>query len=206
LSTNGAKSTMTETRRPDRRRATAERNVKAILDAAEGLLRDGEQPSVSAVAARAGVSRPTVYAHFADRERLITALVERAVTRTIDALAAAELDRDPPVDALRRMLASSWRELDRGEGLARASAATLSPEAMRRAHESIRAAIGELIRRGRAEGTFRTDLPADWLAAACLALIHAAAEEVYEGGLDQRAALELLTASVVELFVGPVEP
>jgi TetR/AcrR family transcriptional regulator, mexCD-oprJ operon repressor len=203
LSTDAAKSTMTKADRPDRRRETAERNVEAILDAAEGLLRDGEQPAVSTVAARAGVSRPTVYAHFGDRERLIAALVERAVTRTIEALAAAELDRDPPVDALRRMLATSWRRLDRDEGLARASASALSPEAMRHAHESIRATIGELTRRGRAEGAFRTDLPADWLIAACLALIHAAAEEVYEGGLDQGTALELLTASVVELFVGP---
>ena len=49
----------------DHRRATAERNVEAILDAAESLLGDGEATSIAAVAGRAGVSRVTVYAHFA---------------------------------------------------------------------------------------------------------------------------------------------
>ena len=44
-------------------RQVAERNVEAILDAAEELLQQG-QANISAVAVLAGVSRVTVYAHF----------------------------------------------------------------------------------------------------------------------------------------------
>jgi len=55
----------------DHRRAVAERNVEAILDAAEALLEEAAQTSFAAVATRAGVSRPTVYAHYATREALL---------------------------------------------------------------------------------------------------------------------------------------
>ncbi len=48
----------------DHRRATAERNVQAILDSAEQLLERREPVSIAAVATHAGVSRVTVYAHF----------------------------------------------------------------------------------------------------------------------------------------------
>jgi len=61
----------------DHRRATAERNVAAILDAAEELLSQPGPASVAAVAARAGVSRVTVYAHFPTWEALLEAVVER---------------------------------------------------------------------------------------------------------------------------------
>jgi hypothetical protein len=73
---------------------------------------------------------------------------------------------------------------------------------MRRAHESARAMIGKLIERGRREGAFRADLPDSWLITSSLALIHAAAEEVRDGQLDSNAALDLLTATITELFVG----
>jgi hypothetical protein len=75
---------------------------------------------------------------------------------------------------------------------------------MRRAHESARAVIRGLLERGRHEGAFRTDVPMGWLITSSLALIHAAAEEVRAGELDTQAALDVLTATVTELFVGPV--
>jgi TetR/AcrR family transcriptional regulator, mexCD-oprJ operon repressor len=65
----------------DHRRAIAERNVEAILDAAEQLLERRSQATIAAVAKEAGVSRVTVYAHFATREKLLEAIVERAVER-----------------------------------------------------------------------------------------------------------------------------
>jgi AcrR family transcriptional regulator len=97
----------------DHRRATAERNVEAILDAAGRLLERGGQPTIVAVAGEAGVSRVAVYAHFATRERLLEAVVERAVRRTTEALDAVEPERGPPLEALRRVLDAGWRDLDR---------------------------------------------------------------------------------------------
>jgi AcrR family transcriptional regulator len=187
----------------DSRQVTSERNLVAILDGAERVLQRGEQASVSAVAAEAGVSRPTVYAHFPDLERLLEALVERTVRRTMAALDSAEPDRGFAVDALPRLLAGSWEELSRHEDIARASAADLSADAMRRAHQTARAVIAKLIERGRREGAFRTDVPAGWLVTSCLALIHAAAEEVRTGELDSNAALDVLSVTITDLFAGP---
>jgi hypothetical protein len=63
--------------------------------------------------------------------------------------------------------------------------------------------IGKLIERGRREGAFRTDVPAGWLVTSCLALIHAAAEEVRTGELDSNAALDVLSVTITDLFAGP---
>lgn len=183
--------------------ATAARNLEAILDGAQRLQARGEQATISAVAAEAGLSRPTVYAHFPDRRRLLEALVQRAVDRTMAAVRSAEPDRGPAGDALGRVLTASWEHLARNEAIARAAAAELSPGAMRRAHESARGAIGDLLARGRREGAFRTDLTPEWLVTSCLALIHAAAEEVRAGELDSVAALQALLHTVAELFAGP---
>lgn len=187
---------------PDFRQAIVERNVASILDATERVLERGGQPSISTVAAEAGVSRPTVYAHFHDRQRLLEALVERTVRRTMAAIELAEPERGPAAEALPRLIDASWQHLGRYEYLARISAAELSSDAMRRAHEAARAVIGKLVERGRREQAFRSDVPSEWLVTSSLALIHAAAEAVRAGELEADAALAVLTVTVVDLFKG----
>jgi TetR/AcrR family transcriptional repressor of mexCD-oprJ operon len=189
-----------ETPATDSRRVIAERNLQAILDAAERLLQRGEQPSISAVASEAGVSRPTVYAHFPDRRELLRGLVERTVQRAMSAIEAAEPDRGPAPDALQRLIASSWQQIAGHDEIARAAAHELSAEAMRQAHESARGVIGKLIERGRRDGSFRTDVPADWLVTASLALVHAAAEEVRTGQLDAETAPNTLSLTISDLL------
>lgn len=193
---------MGDTQTQDSRQATAERNVEAILDATQRLLQRREQASISAIATEAGVSRVTVYAHFRDRQRLLEALVERTVGRAMAAIESAEPERGPAVGALRRLLAASWEELGRHEEVGRASAAELSADAMRRAHQAARAVIRKLVLRGRREGVFRSDVAVDWLVTSCLALIHAAGEEVREGELDPKVALDVLSVTVADLFAG----
>ena len=193
---------MPDAKLQDSRKAVAERNVEAILDGAERLLQRGKQASISAVATEAGVSRVTVYAHFRDRRRLLEALVERAVGRALTAVESAEPDRGPAVDAVGRVIAASWEAVDRNEEIARAAAAELSADAMRRAHEAARGVFRRLVERGRSEGTFRTDVSADWLATVFLALIHATAEEVRAGELERDAAVDALRVTVADLFVG----
>jgi TetR/AcrR family transcriptional repressor of mexCD-oprJ operon len=171
----------------DHRRTIAERNVAAILDAAAALLERRTRASIAAVAAEAGVSRVTVYAHFPTREELLAAVVERAVRRATAALDAAEPDRGAPLEALDRVVAAGWRELDRNAAVAQAAAEEL---------------IRELVDRGRAEGAFRTDLPADWLATSCFALMHACGDDVRAGRLEATAALGVLTATVRDVVVG----
>jgi TetR/AcrR family transcriptional regulator, mexCD-oprJ operon repressor len=118
----------------DHRRATAERNVAAILDAAEELLSQAGPASIAAVAARAGVSRVTVYAHFPTWEALLEGVVERAVGHTTAVLASADLEAGPPMEALRRLIAAGWQEVGRHAAMAAAAARWLSTEAMGRSH------------------------------------------------------------------------
>jgi TetR/AcrR family transcriptional regulator, mexCD-oprJ operon repressor len=184
----------------DHRRATAERNIEAILDAAERLLERGSQPTMVAVAGEAGVSRVTVYAHFATLEQLLEAVVERAVQRTTEALDAVEPERGPPPEALGRIVDVGWRDLDRNSAIAQAASEQLTPEALRRAHEAAHRRLRKLIDRGRRSGDFRTDVPAEWLVAAFHALIHAAGDEVRAGRMRAGAARSALDATVHDLF------
>jgi TetR/AcrR family transcriptional repressor of mexCD-oprJ operon len=188
-----------ETPVTDHRRATAHRNVQAILDAVEDLLERREQPTISAVAAQAGVSRVTVYSHFPTSEALLEAVVQRAVDRTAVVLDAAQPDSGPPLDALRRLLAAGWRELGRNGEIAAAAATQLSPAALTRSHETAHQRVRELVDRGQADGSFRTDLPAGWLVTSCFALIHACADEVRAGRIEPEGALDMLTATIRDL-------
>jgi TetR/AcrR family transcriptional repressor of mexCD-oprJ operon len=180
----------------DHRRATAERNVERILAAAAALLARGDAASTSAVAAEAGVSRPTVYAHFPTRTELVEAVTTRAVDEAVQALQQARLDEDDPLTALDRLVALAWHEIERHGAIALASADQLPPKAMNRAHTALRAPIGALIRRGQEQGAFRTDLPERWIVTSYFALMHAAGDEVRAGALKREDAVAVLRPSV----------
>jgi TetR/AcrR family transcriptional repressor of mexCD-oprJ operon len=194
---------MAAPRASDHRRRIADRNVAAILDAAQALLERRAAVSIAAVAATAGVSRVTVYAHFATWEALLEAVVERATRRTTAALEEADPDHGPPLEALERVLVAGWRELARNSAMAQASGEQLSPAALARAHDPIHARLGRLVERGRADGSFRTDLPAAWLLTSALALAHACAQEVRAGRIGEPDALQVLTVTIRDLFTGP---
>ncbi|MDQ3759631.1 MAG: TetR/AcrR family transcriptional regulator [Actinomycetota bacterium] len=186
----------------DHRRAVAERNVEAILDAAEGILARHQPATISTVAEEAGVSRVTVYAHFSDRKQLLAAVVERAVGRWIQATERIDTTRGPADEALRRVLEAGWQEISRSSGIAAAAAAELDPSAMRASHDMGQRVIRRLVARGRKEKAFRTDVPAHWLVSAFFALIHAAHAEVSDGRLKPKTARDALLKSVPDLFRG----
>ena len=187
----------------DHRRATAERNIGAILDSAAALLERGTQPSITAVASEAGVSRVTVYAHFATLEDLLAAVMERAVYAARAALEAAEPQRGPAVDALDRVIAAAWQELDRNRAIAQATAEHLIPAEVIRTHDAALHPVRRLVQRGRRQGAFRKDLSTDWLVTSFFALLHACGDEVRSGRMDAAKAPAVLTTSVRDLFVGP---
>ena len=192
---------MTDTA-PDHRRATAERNSGAILDAVETLLERGSQISVTAVAAEARVSRMTVYAHFPAREDLLGAAIERAVQRAGVAMEAAELQKGSALDVLGRVIDIAWRELDRNRAVAAAGADHLASAEIMRLHDAAMRPIRDLLERGREEGVFRSDLPADWLVTAFFALLHAGGDEVRRGSMEVDAAPAVLTTTIRSLFTG----
>jgi TetR/AcrR family transcriptional repressor of mexCD-oprJ operon len=187
----------------DHRRATAERNVQSILDAAEALLRDGRTASIAAVAARAGVSRVTVYAHFSTREAILEAVVERAVARALGAFDAATSGASSATEALERAVTASWAELSRHASIAEAAAAQLGPDTLRRTHESANAHARRMFESGMEAGEFRTDVPAEWLVSVYHALLHAAGDDVRAGRLDGATALHALTTTMRAAFAPP---
>jgi TetR/AcrR family transcriptional regulator, mexCD-oprJ operon repressor len=191
---------MTTQRSTTYHREVATRNAGAILDAAEELLRQEGHATISAVAAQAGVSRVTVYAHFPTWEALLEAAVERAVLRIMTALEAASPADGPATEALERILASGWQHLARYQAMAQAVSELLSPEAVTRTHQAAHDTIASQLARGQADGSFRTDLPASWLVHASIALIHACNDGVRAGRIDPGDALRILTTSIRDLF------
>jgi AcrR family transcriptional regulator len=155
----------------DHRRATAQRNAASILDAAERLLARRTPLSMVAIAAEAGVSRPTLYAHYRSIAEIVEAAVERSVVGSLAAFQEARPEDGPADQALLRMAEASWRQLERYEALARGAAEHLPAGAAHRSHGAMLAPLQALIDRGRREGAFRTDLPADWLVSLYFALV-----------------------------------
>ena len=187
----------------DHRQAIAQRNVQAILDAAEALLERRAPASVANVAAEAGVSRVTVYAHFPTREAILGAVVERAVQRVSASLDAAEPDRGTAAEAFERVIAVCWQALSRSPAMAQAAAEQLSSDAMTRAHEAGYRRIASLIERGRKDGSFRTDLPTAWLVTCCFSLMHACGDHVRAGRMNEKTALRTLTTTLCDLITPP---
>jgi TetR/AcrR family transcriptional repressor of mexCD-oprJ operon len=77
---------------------------------------------------------------------------------------------------------------------------------MHAAHHDAVALFGQIVARGRSDGSFRQDLPVAWLVNACVGLMHAAAATVHSGQMHAHAASDVLTVSVIELCVGPRLP
>jgi AcrR family transcriptional regulator len=182
-----------------RRRADADRNVAAILDAALKLLGDRPDASMDDIAQAAGITRQTIYAHYPSREALVAAVRERAMADTVAALDAADLKRGSPAEALDRLVGAGWHTLGRYPNLA-SLRREMSLQEQHDLHRPILDRLQPLIRRGQREGIFDSRLPAGWLLAAFLGLAHTAAEEVAAGRMSTEEAGRALRESAWALL------
>src|ERR671928_210307 len=133
----------------DHRRATAQRNAASIVDAAERLLARRTPLSIVAIAAEAGVSRPTLYAHYRSIPEIVEAAVERSVVASLAAFEEARPEDGPAHEALLRMAEASWQQLGRYEALARGAAEHLPAGAVHRSHQAMLAPLQALVDRQR---------------------------------------------------------
>lgn len=183
-----------------RRRADAARNVRAILDAATTLLGERPEASMDAVAAAAGVSRQTVYAHFPTRDDLVGAVIDGLTTETMAAIDAVDLDRGDALDTLVRLVDASWATFDRYPVLLQGTDRRVTHGPDRDRHEPVTERLTRLIRRGRRSGAIGTDQPVSWQVAAVVALGHATGEEVGAGRLSAAKAPGVLRSALVRLL------
>ena len=99
-----------------RRRRDAEVNRDSLLEAAMRALLDDPDAGLDAVASAAGLSRRTVYGHFASREVLVAALADRAAEHVADVVRQVRAETDPgehPLTTMARLEVSLWRAIER---------------------------------------------------------------------------------------------
>ncbi|MED7924932.1 TetR family transcriptional regulator [Nonomuraea sp. LP-02] len=182
------------------RRADAERNIAAILEAATRLLSADPAASVADIAKAAGVGRVTLYGHFPSREALVDAVLEHAVGLADAVLDDPALDEGPAPEAMAALLRSAWEVLDRHRRLFVAADRIMATERIREHHERPLRRVERLIERGRRDGDFRTDLPLPWLVTTFFSIIHSAAQEREAGRLPAEDVERVLITTMLSLL------
>lgn len=150
---------------------------------------------MSAIASAAGIGRVTLYGHFGGRDELVEAALAAAVEKSDRLLADVDLSGDP-LDALVRLIRSSWQQVEVNSAALDAALAALGPEHVRSSHDTVLTRVRELIERGQNSGAFRADLTAEWLAAVVYSTLHAACAEVAAGRLSPDVAGSFIEATV----------
>lgn len=187
------------------KRADARKNIAAILDAATECLARDPDASVNDIATAAGVGRVTLYGHFESRGALVAEVVERAMREGDTVLEAVGLTGDPRA-ALGRLLDASWHVTHRYGGLVIAAQAALPESDFLEAHDKPVQRVQRLLRRGRREGCFRTDMPVDWQVMTIQGVIHAASGAVHRGEVAAERAPGLIRATVLAALTPPGTP
>lgn len=169
-------------------RADAARNREAILDVADGLLAtQGAALSTAEVARQAGVGAGTVFRHFATKEALLRAVVERRLERMtaqVDALAL-----DDRGEALFGFFEQFVEQSVQKRSLMQALTAlgVDVPTMFREAGAPLRAAIAALLARAQAQGVVRGDIEVGDIFDLLLAIAHAARHAGWQPGARRQA-------------------
>ena len=115
------------------------------------------------IAERAGLNKRLIYYYFEDKEKLFEAVLEQAYLHIREAERELNLLNLKPADAVRRLVEFTWNYyLDHPEFLTLLNSANLhkarhlqGSERVREMNSPLIAMLGEILERGRKEGSFR---------------------------------------------------
>lgn len=180
-----------------------EQTRHALLDAArERFARDGyRRTSVADISRDAGVGGTTAYVHFANKEALFFAAVDRDLAALFDEFAAALLSVGPKEDVAERLLPAVLATID-DHPLARRLLAGLEPEVTARvletdAFSALRSHVTGLLDAAQSAGGIRADVDAEMLADGLVSTVVAVAMASVQIG---EAVLDTFGAGLTELL------
>jgi AcrR family transcriptional regulator len=201
-------SDLVDTRPAEGEGAGAGNRREAILTAAARVIsqRGVRGLRVEEVASEAGVSPPLLYYHFASRQGLVRAALERASDKApsaalrsgenamsgyeaVDEALLAELDEERSV----RDNAIVWGEVS--------ATAVFEPELredVRRVTETWRDTVAHAIRRGMEDGSIRDGIDPDQAAEVLVTLVDGLCNRWLAGAMERERARNLLRATVRE--------
>jgi AcrR family transcriptional regulator len=145
------------------RRADAVRNRERILDAAgQAFATGGPEVPLDEIARRAGVSQATLFRHFAGRDELVAAVVDRRFVDQVEPVIEAAVAADDPWAGLCAVIEATVR-------LGPNSRAWHDTMVMAKQHELVSndarrrflGVAGALLERAQRAGTARTDIGVD---------------------------------------------
>jgi AcrR family transcriptional regulator len=186
-----------------RKRSDAVRNRAAILSSAISVLADTPTASMREIAVASGTGRTTLYRHFPDRDALIAAIVDRifAEARVLTARALSEAGDHDPVEVMSDLSVELAGLGDRYRFLAQLphhDRLADRPDATRR-----RAPLLRYLRAAQISGRVRSDLDAEWLLDALIALVTQAAASSHSGVPVTREHLRRTTRSLFDVPPAP---
>ena len=161
-----------------RRRSDAERNLRAIVDAAAQVLAARPRASMQEIASAAGLHRATVHRHFATRDELVEAVREHALDEFAAVIGDPALQELEPTEALEEL---TRRSLELGDRNRIYRVAATFDEASDARAELFARPVVEIVDRGQRAGVVRADLSPELLARAWGGLLLVTLPEIAAG-------------------------
>lgn len=168
-----------------------------VLSAAAAALAENPAASMQDIASASGVGRATVYRWFANRDQLIEAIHAQVLAEASELMSRRLAETGGALETLVRL---SGDIVDLGDRYRFLAAFRDRRPEDRSAEEELTRRLERFIAAGQRAGELRSDVTAEWIAAAYGGLIVAAVDHLNERGLQRGAAADQLGRTVAAAF------